>query len=84
MSEAERAGDITTLKDLLQLLGKMRKKGGYNAQPTKNSSGQQMTNVHEEAEQWAQFLAKLFSEDESEHGHISSGQKQRRRGKVGR
>ena len=71
MSATEKAGDITAVKDLLQLLGKMRKKGGSNAQPTKNSRGQQMTNVHEEAEEWAQFLAKLFSEDESEQGDLA-------------
>ena len=57
MAEAEKSGDINAVKDLLHLLGKMRKKGGGNVQPTKNSSGKQMTSVHEEAEQWAQFLA---------------------------
>ena len=43
MAEAKKIGDISTVKDLLQLLGKMRKKGGSNAQPTKNSEGKQMT-----------------------------------------
>ena len=71
MAEAEKSGDINAVKDLLHLLGKMRKKGGGNVQPTKNNKGKQMTSVHEEAEQWAQFLVKLFSEDDIEQNRTS-------------
>jgi hypothetical protein len=60
LAKADENQDYRTIQYLLGLLGRKRKKGGANKQPTTDAQGKRMVTAIQEANAWRGFLLTLF------------------------